>query len=99
MRVGGCRQHGLPISDPPAGCDLLMRVDTVAVNPRQGAGMDETTPDRRAAVGSGLLAGGGMMAAFGAAACCGLPVPLGASCIAGGAWLLDVAAACCMGRR
>lgn len=53
--------------------------------------MDETTRDRRTAVGSTLLAAGGIAAAFGAAACCGLPLALGALGIAGGAWLLDVA--------
>lgn len=53
--------------------------------------MDETTRDHRTALGSTLLAAGGVAAAFAAAACCGLPLALGTLGITGGAWLLDVA--------
>lgn len=53
--------------------------------------MDQMMRDRRAALGSALLAVGGVVAAFGASACCALPVALGVLGIAGGAWLLDLA--------
>lgn len=55
--------------------------------------MTETTSvsGRKADAGAALLAGGGILAGFGAAACCALPLML-ASAGLGSAWLFSVAA-------